>query len=71
MLLVLQHVMIRCSAMKTPANYKDVGKKLFELSTSKISNLDTPRGRASGFCPEFLYDHALGINKVTIKLDLD
>ena len=51
MLLALQHVVVRYSAMETSANYKDGGKKLFEPSTSKISSLDTPRGRASKFLP--------------------
>ena len=71
MLLMLQHVVVRYSAMETSANYKDGGRKLFEPSTSKISNLDTLRGKASKFCPEFLYNHTLGIYKVTIKLVLD
>ena len=72
LLLVLQHVVTRYSHIDAGSSSRQEGKHLFQPSTTKERDgASTPRGRASMFCPELLYDLALVINEDTIEQDLD
>ena len=58
--------------METSIGSKDSGKMLLQPSTSKdLPGVETPKGEASVFCQELLYNHALVINGSTIEKDLD
>ena len=62
----------RYSYIDAGSGSRQEGKHLFQPSTTKERDgASTPRGRASMFCPELLYDHALVINERNIDQDLD
>ena len=68
MLLVLQHVVTWYSHIEASVGSKDAGKHLFQPSTNKErGSASTARGKASMFCPELLFDHALVLNNKTIE----